>query len=56
MASWTTKDIPDLSGKLAIVTGATGGLGLETALRLAQAGGEVILAGRNADGGCETAS
>lgn len=51
MASWTTKDIPDLSGKLAIVTGATGGLGLETALRLAQAGGEVILAGRNADKG-----
>jgi len=47
MASWTTKDIPDLSGKLAIITGATGGLGLETALGLAGAGAEVILAGRN---------
>jgi NAD(P)-dependent dehydrogenase (short-subunit alcohol dehydrogenase family) len=47
MASWTTKDIPDQSGKLAIVTGATGGLGLETALALAGAGAEVVLAGRN---------
>src|SRR3546814_5473340 len=34
-------------GKLAIVTGATGGLGLETALGLAGAGAEVVLAGRN---------
>jgi NAD(P)-dependent dehydrogenase (short-subunit alcohol dehydrogenase family) len=47
MATWTTKDIPDQSGKLAIVTGATGGLGLETALDLAGAGAEVILVGRN---------
>jgi NAD(P)-dependent dehydrogenase (short-subunit alcohol dehydrogenase family) len=47
MATWTTRDIPDQSGKLAIVTGATGGLGLETALGLAGAGAEVILAGRN---------
>lgn len=51
MANWTSKDIPDLSGKFAIVTGATGGLGLETALHLAQAGAEVILAGRNAEKG-----
>jgi NAD(P)-dependent dehydrogenase (short-subunit alcohol dehydrogenase family) len=48
MLSWTTKNISDQSGKLAIVTGATGGLGLETALALAGAGAEVILAGRNA--------
>lgn len=47
MKAWTTSDIPDQSGKLAIITGATGGLGLETALALAQAGAEVILAGRN---------
>ena len=48
MAAWTNHDIPDQAGKLAIVTGATGGLGLETALGLAGAGAEVILAGRNA--------
>jgi NAD(P)-dependent dehydrogenase (short-subunit alcohol dehydrogenase family) len=47
MATWTTHDIPNQSGKLAIVTGATGGLGLETALGLAGAGATVILAGRN---------
>jgi len=47
MASWTTRNIPDQSGKIAIVTGATGGLGLETALGLVGAGADVILAGRN---------
>jgi NAD(P)-dependent dehydrogenase (short-subunit alcohol dehydrogenase family) len=47
MATWTIKNIPDQSGKQAIVTGATGGLGLQTALALAGAGAEVILAGRN---------
>ena len=47
MATWTTDDIPDQRGRLAIVTGATGGLGLETALALAGAGAEVVLAGRN---------
>jgi NAD(P)-dependent dehydrogenase (short-subunit alcohol dehydrogenase family) len=47
MTSWTTRDIPDQSGKLAVITGATGGLGLETALGLAGAGAEVILSGRN---------
>jgi NAD(P)-dependent dehydrogenase (short-subunit alcohol dehydrogenase family) len=44
---WTINDIPDESGKLAIITGATGGLGLETAIALAGAGAEVILVGRN---------
>jgi NAD(P)-dependent dehydrogenase (short-subunit alcohol dehydrogenase family) len=47
VATWTTSNIPNLSGKLAVVTGATGGLGLDTALGLAGAGAEVILAGRN---------
>lgn len=47
MADWGTRDIPDQSGKLAIITGATGGIGLETARGLAGAGAEVILAGRN---------
>ncbi|OPY99741.1 short-chain dehydrogenase [Bradyrhizobium sacchari] len=47
MTDWTTADIPSLSGKTAVVTGATGGLGYETALALAGAGAIVILAGRN---------
>ncbi|WP_295186869.1 SDR family oxidoreductase [uncultured Brevundimonas sp.] len=51
--TWTTNDIPDLSGRLAIVTGATGGLGLETALALAGKGAEVVLAARNPDKGAE---
>ena len=44
---WTTVDIPSQSGRLAVVTGATGGLGYEAALALAAAGAEVVLAGRN---------
>jgi len=49
--SWATKDIPNQAGKLALVTGATGGLGYETALELARAGAEVVLTGRNAEKG-----
>lgn len=51
--TWKTNDIPDLSGRLAIITGATGGLGLETALVLAGKGAEVALAARNPDKGAE---
>ena len=51
--TWTTNDIPDLSGRLAIITGATGGLGLETALVLAGKQAEVVLAARNPAKGAE---
>ncbi|MES2027549.1 MAG: SDR family oxidoreductase [Pseudomonadota bacterium] len=47
MSDWTTKNIPALEGKLAVVTGAAGGLGFETAVALAAAGAEVVLTGRN---------
>ncbi|MBR1133625.1 SDR family oxidoreductase [Bradyrhizobium iriomotense] len=47
MTDWTTADIPSLSGKTAVVTGATGGLGYETAMALAGAGAIVILTGRS---------
>jgi NAD(P)-dependent dehydrogenase (short-subunit alcohol dehydrogenase family) len=40
-------EIPSQTGRTAVVTGATGGLGYETALALAKAGAEVILTGRD---------
>jgi NAD(P)-dependent dehydrogenase (short-subunit alcohol dehydrogenase family) len=46
MTHWTTSDIPPQKGRSAIVTG-TGGIGLEVALALAQAGGDIIIAGRS---------
>jgi NAD(P)-dependent dehydrogenase (short-subunit alcohol dehydrogenase family) len=45
--SWNTADIPDQSGRTAVVTGANGGLGLETARALAAAGADVVMAARN---------
>ena len=47
MTDWSTADIPPLNGKTAVITGATGGLGYETALALAGAGANVVLTGRN---------
>ncbi|WBQ02901.1 oxidoreductase [Kribbella sp. CA-293567] len=45
--SWSTSDIPDLTGRRALVTGATSGLGYETALELLRHGAEVTIAARN---------
>ena len=46
MSGWTTKEIPSMAGKLALVTGANSGIGWHTALELARAGSEVVLAAR----------
>ena len=48
---WTTADIPDQSGRVAVVTGSNTGLGLATAEALAGAGAEVVMAVRNLDKG-----
>ena len=47
MSNWTIADIPPQTGKRAVITGSTGGLGFETARVLAQKGADVVLVGRN---------
>jgi len=48
---WTASDIPDLTGRTAVVTGANSGLGLEASRTLAAKGATVYLAVRNPDKG-----
>jgi len=45
--AWTTAEIPDLTGKVAVVTGANTGLGYQTTRALAGAGAKVVMAARN---------
>jgi NAD(P)-dependent dehydrogenase (short-subunit alcohol dehydrogenase family) len=46
-SSWTAADLPDLSGRTVVVTGASSGLGAVTARELARAGAHVVLAVRD---------
>lgn len=46
---WTADSLPDLSGRIAVVTGANSGIGFQTAKALAAHGARVVLAGRNPD-------
>ncbi len=45
--SWSIEDMPSQSGKVAVVTGANGGLGLASAKALAGKGAHVVMAARN---------
>ena len=52
--NWTINDIPDLTGKVIIVTGGNSGLGYESVKALSGKGAQVVLASRNLEKG-ETA-
>jgi NAD(P)-dependent dehydrogenase (short-subunit alcohol dehydrogenase family) len=54
--AWSLRDIPDLSGKVFVVTGSNSGIGLEAAEALAGRGAKVVMACRStakAKDGCD---
>jgi len=56
MTKWTTADIPDQTGRVAVITGSNTGLGYETAAALAAKGAHVVMAVRNLDKGKDAAA
>lgn len=54
--AWTAADLTDLTGTIAVVTGANNGIGFHTARELAAHGAEVVLACRNVEAGAAAAA
>ncbi|UBU09769.1 oxidoreductase [Nonomuraea gerenzanensis] len=53
MTTWTPASMPDLTSTSAVVTGASSGIGLPTALELARHGAHVVVAARDPGRGAE---
>jgi NAD(P)-dependent dehydrogenase (short-subunit alcohol dehydrogenase family) len=51
MTKWSAADLPDMSGRTVVITGASGGIGLITARELARVGAKVVLAVRTVSRG-----
>lgn len=51
MVNWTKEAIPDLTGKVFVVTGANSGIGYQCSLALAEKGATVVMACRNLERG-----
>ena len=49
--AWSERDVPDQTGRIAVVTGASSGIGLETTRVLARKSAHVVLAVRNREKG-----
>lgn len=56
MPDWSTANIPSQAGRIAVITGATSGIGYEAALALTEAGARVIITSRNGMKGAEVVS
>jgi NAD(P)-dependent dehydrogenase (short-subunit alcohol dehydrogenase family) len=55
-AKWTDADVPDQTGRVAVITGSNTGIGYEAAAVLAGKGAHVVLAVRNLDKGRDAAA
>ncbi len=53
MKKWTAAEIPNQTGKTAVVTGANSGIGFHTALELSRAGAHVVVTSRDEAKGAE---